>query len=58
MTHSEYLDTCESLQFQGHVVKWYVHKKGHFNKHKGFFSRSIAESLVREGDVLTPVIAD
>lgn len=48
MSDAEFFDTMESLQFSGHAVKWFVHRKGHFSKREGFHSRAIAFQIAAE----------
>lgn len=55
MSNAELFDTMETLQFSGHDVKWFVHRKGHFSKREGYYSRAIAEQIAAEsGSVVTP----
>lgn len=58
MPDAEFFDTMESLQFSGHAVKWFVHRKGHFSKREGFHSRAIATRIAAErGLEVTPDFA-
>lgn len=58
MTDAEFFDTMESLQFSGHAVKWFVHRKGHFSKREGFNSRVIAAQVAAyRGLTMTPDFA-
>ena len=55
MSDAEFFDTMESLQFSGHAVKWFVHRKGHFSKREGFSSRAIAAQVAADrGLTMTP----
>lgn len=58
MSDAEFHETMASLQFAGHAVKWFVHRKGHFSKRRGFVSQSLAYQDAREsGMVVTPDFA-
>ena len=58
MSDAEFFDTMENLQFSGHAVKWFVHRKGHFSKRDGFNSRAIAAQIAAErGMTMTPDFA-
>ncbi len=48
MSDAEFFDTMESLQFSGHAVKWFVHRKGRFSKREGFNSRAFATRIAAE----------
>lgn len=54
-TDTQFADDMESLQFTGYGVKWYVHKRGRFNRQEGYFSRNIAEQIAHQkGAIVTP----
>ncbi|MFA7334868.1 MAG: hypothetical protein WC130_11340 [Kiritimatiellia bacterium] len=55
MSDAQFADDMDSLQFAGHGVKWYVHKRGRFSRKEGYHSRNIAEQIARQkGAIVTP----
>ncbi len=55
MTDPQFKDQMESMQFAGHPVKWYVHRRDHFSKKRSFYSRHVAETVAAsEGLQVTP----